>query len=98
MECSDAWGVLEQSGLSIVFRSVGLVGEQQAAEIALGSGLVSSSKPTKNQASTGRLRIVVDSVDPFQRAMGGQARIKIPSTEKCSELSSGLPLGTSSRN
>ncbi len=60
----------EQPGLPVAAGAMGLVGEQQTAEVASGSLLalaISSSKPI---ATTGRWRIVVGPIDPLQRAMG----------------------------
>ncbi len=70
-ERPGARGLAKQPGLRVGAGAVGLVGEQQAAEITLGSLLALAISRSKPFASTGRWRIVVASVDPLQRAMGG---------------------------
>ena len=64
-ESADARGFLEQPGLVVACGAVGLVGEQQAAEVAFGALLASGCSTTKTIATTGWRRPVVKTIDPL---------------------------------
>lgn len=61
----------EQPGLAVQAGTVALIGEQQAAEVALGSLCLLVCCPAGSPAATGWRRIVVTPVDPLQRAVEG---------------------------
>ena len=63
--------LFEQTGLSIAGGTVGLVREQQPAEVAFGALLATGSATAKSVATTGRWRSVVQTINALQRAVGG---------------------------
>jgi hypothetical protein len=65
-EITDARSFLEQPGLTITAGSVGLVGEQQAAEVAFGSSPTSIARASKTLATAGWWRAVVEPIYPLQ--------------------------------
>jgi hypothetical protein len=63
---TNARSLLEQPSLAIAAGAVGLVGEQQATEVAFGSLFVSWGAAAKPFASAGWWWIVVETIDPLQ--------------------------------
>ena len=70
-ERPGATGLAEQPGFPIAAGAVGLVGEQQAAEISLGTRLLLTCSSAESVAATGGSRLIITPVDPLQRAVGG---------------------------
>ena len=64
-ESAGARSLLEQTGFPIACGAVGLVGEQQAAEVTLGT-LLSAACLAKSFANTGRLWDIIQPIDPLQ--------------------------------
>ena len=62
--------LFEQTGLSIAGGTVGLVREQQTAEVAFGA-LLAGGGAAESLATTGWWRSVVQTIDALQRAVGG---------------------------
>jgi len=58
------------SDIPIACGAVGLVGEQQAAEVTFGS-LLPGSITSKSLTTAGWWRAVIEAVDPLQQAVGG---------------------------
>ena len=64
-------GTTELTGHCVACGAVGLVGEQQAAEVTLGTLLANGKGSTKALVTAGWRRVVVEAVDPLQKAVGG---------------------------
>lgn len=66
---SDAAGVVEQMRFSVTAGAVGVLGDQLAPEIPLGSLLSLGWHRAKAVATQGWWRIVVGPIDPLQGAV-----------------------------